>query len=80
MEIVISFFCGIIALVLLRWFRRPIKRTAYVADYNLSSIYSASIAKRTKNSNRIYNDLIKEYPNFKTSCEIFDLLTKRNQG
>ena len=80
MEIVIAFFLGIISLVLLRWFRRPIKRTAYTVDYHLAGTYSEGIAKRTKNSNRIYNELITEYPNFKTSCEIFDLLTKRNQG
>jgi len=80
MEIIITFFCGIIALVLLRWFRRPIKRTAYVADYNLSSMYADSMARATKRSNKVYEDLIKEYPNFKTSHEIFNLLTKRNRG
>ena len=80
MEIVIAFFLGVISLILLRWFRRPIKRSAYVADYNLSSMYSASMARATKKSNKIYEDLIKEYPQFKTSHEVFDLLTKRNRG
>ena len=79
MEIILSIFGGIIALTLLRWFRRPIKRTAYTVDYHLAGIYSEGIAKRTKKSNKAYDELVKEYPNFKTSSEIFDLLTKRNK-
>ena len=79
MEIVIAFFLGVISLVLLRWFRRPIKRTSYTIDYHLAGAYAEGIAKRTRKSNKIYNDLIRDFPNFKTSCEIFDLLTKRNK-
>lgn len=80
MELIIAFFLGIISLILLKWFRRPIKRTAYTMDYHLAGEYAEGLAKCTKKSNKVYEDLIKEYPNFKTSHEIFDLLTKRNRG
>ena len=79
MEIVVAFFLGIIALVMLRWFKRPIKRSAYVADYNLSSAYASSMARATRKSNKIYNDLVRDFPDFKTSHEVFDLITKRNK-
>ena len=79
MELIVAFFLGIISLILLKWFRRPIKRTAYTVDYHLAGMYSEGIAKCTKKSNKAYDELVKEYPNFKTSSEIFDLLTKRNK-
>lgn len=79
MEIVLCIFGGIIALILLRWFRRPVKRTAYTVDYHLAAAFAPGMAKATKKVNREWEELNKEYPNFLTPDEVFDLLTKRDK-
>ena len=79
MEIIIAFFLGVISLVLLRWFRRPIKRTAYTVDYHLAASFAPGMAKATKRVNQEWEELNKEYPNFLTPDEVFDLLTKRDK-
>ena len=79
MEIVLCIFGGIIALILLRWFRRPVKRTAYTVDYHIAATFAPGMAKATKKVNREWEELNKEYPNFLTPNEVFDLLTKRDK-
>lgn len=78
MEIVICIFAGIMALVLMRWFRRPIKRTAYVADFHLTSFFTPGMVESTKRVNEEWANLQKDYPNFLTPQEVFDRMTKRN--
>lgn len=79
MEIVICIFAGIVALVLLHWFKRPIKRTAYVADFHLTSFFTPGMVESTKCVNEEWENLQKDYPNFLTPQEVFDRMTKRNR-